>query len=576
MTERWRQGCLPFDLDHPYLKKQLIAYIGNKRSLQPLLYQVFSKIGNCGRGSGRSATQPAVFLDPFAGSGSVARLARYLGFRVLANDWEYYAFVLNYAHLCIGSSEAKGLFRSRGGPQALLAELNALPPPLEADRYISRYYAPVSTEAADYHTERLFYTRENALIIDGIRSRLEKMYPGTEDTQEKLLLLAALLYQCATHTNTSGVFKACHKGFGGHSRDALGRILSPIRLQMPILIDTPGKAEVGCQDALQFVRSRPAELCYLDPPYNQHQYGSNYHLLNTIALWDKPAVNNELRGDGRLKHKAGIRKDWVKTRSAYCYRRSAGRQFRELLDAIDARHIVLSYNTEGIIPFEELVELLASQGRIELFGNEYVKYRGGRQSIARQVHNLEFVLLLDRNRSTSGPDRQRLERAVLANRLAVLMKRSFCPEKIRRRFALGSWKHPWLAIELEGKSYQLPMPHLYRFSPEAAEMIGSGADLRTLLKDLSSCECADRQEEIHVVLRILKSSSQRAEGSDRDALQRRILWLLRKFAHRKYRERFEKTVAELRTFAEEDPEGFALLLRGLSEVTVLARARFVG
>ena len=156
------------------------------------------------------------------------------------------------------------------------------------------------------------------------------------------------------------------------------------------------------------------------------------------------------------------------------------------------------------------------------------------------------------------------------------MKRSFCPEKIRRRFALGSWKHPWLAIELEGKSYQLPMPHLYRFSPEAAEMIGSGADLRTLLKDLTSCECADRQEEIHVVLRILKSSSQRAERSDRDALQRRILWLLRKFAHRKYRERFEKTVAELHTFAEEDPEGFALLLRGLSEVTVLARARFEG
>lgn len=578
MTKGMRQGT--FDLNHPYLKKQLIAYIGNKRSLQPLLYQVFSKISNCGRGGGRSASQPAVFLDPFAGSGSVARLARYLGFRVLANDWEYYAFVLNYAHLCIGSPEAQGLFRSRGGPQALLAELNALPPPPETDRYISRYYAPASTEGADYHTERLFYTRENALTIDGIRSRIEEMYPGTEVTKEKLLLLAALLYQCATHTNTSGVFKACHKGFGGHGRDALGRILSPIRLQMPIVIDAPGEAEVGCQDALQFVRSRPAELCYLDPPYNQHQYGSNYHLLNTIALWDKPAIDNELRGDGRLKHKAGIRKDWVKTRSAYCYRRSAGRAFRELLDAIDARHIVLSYNTEGIIPFEELVELLASQGRVELFGNEYVKYRGGKQSIARQVHNLEFVLLLDRNRSTLRPDRERLERAVLVNRLAVLMKRSFCPEKIRRRFAFG--KHPWLAIELEGKSYQLPMPHLYRFSPEAADMIDaalgmdSSADLRPLLKDLSSCECADRQEEIHVLLRILKYSSHGAEGTDRDALQRRILWLLRKFAHRKYRERFEQTVAELRTFAEGDPEGFALLLRGLSEVTVLAHARFEG
>jgi len=584
MTEGIRQGCLPFDLDHPYLKKQLIAYIGNKRSLQPLLYQVFSKIagGGGGRGGGssggRTSGRAPAFLDPFAGSGSVARLARWMGFRVLANDWEYYAFVLNYAHLCIGGSEAQGLFRSQGGPQALLAALNELPTPPETDRYISRYYAPASTEAADYRTERLFYTRENALIIDGIRSRIEEMYPGPEDCREKLLLLAALLYQCATHTNTSGVFKACHKGFGGHSRDALGRILSPIRLQMPIVIDAPVKAEVGCQDAIQFVRCRPAELCYLDPPYNQHQYGSNYHLLNTIALWDKPAVNNELRCDGRLKHKAGIRKDWVKTRSAYCYRRSAGREFRELLDAIDARYIVLSYNTEGIIPFEELVELLASQGHIELFGNEYVKYRGGKQSIARQVHNLELVLLLDRNRSTLGPDRERLERSVVANKLAVLMKRSFRPEKIRQRFTLGYWTHPWLPIELDGRSYQLPMPHLYRFSPEAAEMIGSdvAADLRPLLEQLSACECVDRQEEIQVLLDILRASSRQGEDCDRDALQRRILWLLRKFAHRKYRESFKKTVADLRRFAESDPEGFALLLRGLEEVTVLARARFEG
>ncbi len=580
MTEGTRQGT--FDLDHPYLKKQLIAYIGNKRSLQPLLYQVFSRISNCGHGAGRSAGPAPVFLDPFAGSGSVARLARYLCFRVLANDWEYYAYVLNYAHLCIGSSEARGLFKSRGGPERMLAELNTLPPLAEADRYISRYYAPASTDGADYRTERLFYTRENALIIDAIRSRIEELYSRTEGSKEKLLLLASLLYQSATHTNTSGVFKACHKGFGGHGRDALGRILSPIRLQMPVLIDAPEEAEVGCQDALRFVRSRPADLCYLDPPYNQHQYGSNYHLLNTIALWDKPVVDNELRSDGRLKRKAGIRKDWVRTRSAYCYRRSAGRAFRELLEAIDARHIVLSYNTEGIIPFGELVELLASQGRVELFGNEYVKYRGGKQSIARQVHNLEFVLLLDRKRSTSVMDRDRLGRAVLANRLAVLMKRSFCPEKIRRRFALDSGKLDSLPIRLDGRIIHLPMPHLYRFPPEAAEMIdaalgtGGSADLRTLLKDLSVCECADRQEEIHVLLKIIEASPRRGEGSDRDALQKRILWLLRKFAHRKYRDRFERAVAELRDFAEDDPEGYAPLLRGLGEVTVLARARFDG
>jgi adenine-specific DNA-methyltransferase len=617
MSQMARQVVLPFDLDHPYLRKQLIAYIGNKRSLQPLLYQVFSRLlggGGCCGGTAhgaienrgvaetRGAEHAPVFLDPFAGSGSVSRLARYLGCRVLANDWEYYAYVLNYAHLCVGESEARGLFRAHGGPEAILDELNALPEPPQGERYISRYYAPRCTEAADYRRERLFYTRENALIIDAVRSRLEKLYPGAvaerrpvvgpdsggeSSTKEKMLLLSSLLYQCATHTNTSGVFKACHKGFGGHGRDALGRIMSPIRLQMPVLIDGAGDAEVGCQDAVDFVASRPADLCYLDPPYNQHQYGSNYHLLNTIALWDKPEVDNELREDGRLKYKAGIRRDWIRTRSEYCYRSSAALALRRLLEAIDARRVVLSYNTEGIIPFDELVELMSSQGRVELFGNEYVTYRGGKQSITRRVHNLEFVLILDRSAPASAADRRRLQRAVAASRLAVLMKRSFHPDKVRQLFSIAPDCRDSFPVHLDGKIVHLLMPHLYRFAPEAGaivEAIAAGdaaGDLRLpilqqLLEKLGACEVTDRREEIQVLLEILQTPSACQRTRDGEALQKRILWLLRKFAHRKYREAFEQTLGELRVLSRRDPERFAALNRGLEEVEELARARFTG
>jgi adenine-specific DNA-methyltransferase len=224
---------------HPYLQDQLIAYIGNKRALQPFLAEVFSRLARPG----------AVFLDPFAGSGAVSRLARWLGYRVLANDWEPYAYVLNYAALCVGRSEAEGLFRGRG--EALLAELNSLGAPRE--EYVARHYAPRSTAEADYRTERLFYTRENALRIDAVRERLEKLYPGFAPAdpaarKQKYLLLASLLYGAATHVNTSGVFKACHKGFGGHGRDALGRILAPIRLRLPELLDGP-EAEAGCEEA---------------------------------------------------------------------------------------------------------------------------------------------------------------------------------------------------------------------------------------------------------------------------------------------------------------------------------------
>ena len=405
--------------EHPYLQDQLIAYIGNKRALQPFLAGVFSRLVRPG----------AVFLDPFAGSGAVSRLARWLGCRVLANDWEPYAYVLNFASLCVGPSEVEGLFR--GAARALLAELNSLGAPRR--EYVARHYAPRSTAAADYRTERLFYTRENALAIDAMRERLEELYPGfqpadPEDRKRKYLLLASLLYGASTHVNTSGVFKACHKGFGGHGRDALGRILAPIRLRLPELLDGP-PAEAGCQEAADFARGRPADLCYLDPPYNQHQYGSNYHLLNTIALWDRPAVSEERRADGSLRRKAGIREDWVRTRSAYCYRASAAAALAGLLEAVDARYLVLSYSTEGLIPFEELEALLEAQGELELYGSGYVKYRGGRQSISRQVHNVELALVLDRGRSGSAAQRERRRRFHLESRLGLLLRGAFQPRQ---------------------------------------------------------------------------------------------------------------------------------------------------
>jgi len=565
------------DLDHPYLRSQLIAYIGNKRALQAFLAGIFLRLSPDPEGRGD------VFLDPFAGSGAVARLARHLGFRVRANDWEHYAYVLNFAHLCIGREESRELFREAGGLGRLLEELNSLPEPPPEEQYIARHYAPALTAGADYRVERLFYTRENALRIDAVRGRIEAMYPGFElgehPSKEKLLLLASLLYQCATHTNTSGVFKACHKGFGGHGREALGRIMAPVVLQAPVLIDAP-EAEAGCTDAAQFVRGRPAQVCYLDPPYNQHQYGSNYHLLNTIARWDRLPVSGELGPDGRLLHKAGIRPDWVGTRSPYCYRHSAPAAFRELLGAIDARWLVVSYNSGGTIPFEELEEMLAGQGRLSLQANDYVAYRGGRQSIARQVHTQELVLVVERGGNAGREHLRELRRVVALNRLRLLMKRSFDPRRIE-----ASFPHEAGGIEvtLGGRSRLLPMRHRYRFLPEAAGCLEEAAggngratreELTALAESLEACLFADLREEAELLISMLADAGlPSAEGI---ALQRRVLWLLRKYAHRKYRESFEATVGRLHALLSEQGQEWEVLARGLPEIEALARARFRG
>ncbi len=364
-----------------YLKRQLIPYIGNKRRLLPFLGAVFEELE--GERPVRS------FLDPFAGSGAVARLARVRGWRVTAGDWEPFSAEINRCHLCLDSRRLPGLFAGRGGLEAVLAEMNGLPPPPEERRYVARHYAPRETSTADYRRERLFYTAENALRIDAIRNRIEELYPaGARDeaaAAERSVLLAGLLYGAATHTNTSGVFKACHKGFGGHGREALGRILAPILLEPPVLIDGREPARVVCAEATETARAHSADLCYLDPPYNKHQYGSNYHLLNTIALWDRPPVSDELGPDGRLRFKAAIRADWTATRSDYCVRARAPEALRELLDAVDADRIVMSYSSDGIISLEQLRSILEEHGRLSVRSSGYVKYPGGRQSAAREI-----------------------------------------------------------------------------------------------------------------------------------------------------------------------------------------------
>ena len=85
------------ELNDDYLSRQLIAYIGNKRSLLQFLGGVFTRLTD--------SSEKTVFLDPFCGSGSVARLGKYLGFQVMANDWELYARIVTECHVSIDKKE---------------------------------------------------------------------------------------------------------------------------------------------------------------------------------------------------------------------------------------------------------------------------------------------------------------------------------------------------------------------------------------------------------------------------------------------------------------------------------------
>lgn len=618
------------DFKHPYLTQQIIAYIGNKRRLLPLIYRAIQRI------YGDTLPPSLIFADPFAGSGVVSRLAKLLGFQVVSNDWEPYATTIGRAYLETNASDIEELFGSFGQFEQILLHLNTLPdPPLE-EQYIARYYAPSTDdiEKADYRKERLFYTRQNALRIDRIRNEIDRLYPpASRDRLSRCrdLLIALLLYEAATHTNTSGVFKAYHRGFGGHGKDALGRILRPIRLEPPPLIDSPAPCRMYGEDATSLIRSLgfSFDLVYLDPPYNQHQYGSNYHLLNTIVLWDKAPVPLELGSDGRLKNKAGIRKDWKRTKSPYCYRETAIEAFSELLSALDAEHILISYSTDGIIPFEALRELCTEGGEVSILTNEYITYRGGKQSNHRRDRNVEFILWVQRRRSArserergepgsllarvtrldnrkgsftqegaseGGDSNQKpgetrtfhalpcqegasgsvpldeLDRVLALHRLQLLLQRVYRRDSLCKSFII--------VPEGAGRfRVQIPLRHttisvLFRYLVEPAGPVDlqflSMEDLALLEQSLQSAVCSTRKEELDALLEVLPHT----EGRDRGLYQRKILTVLRKLAHRKYRALFWEAWSRVAEVLPSSTNGESRWKEELERIRSVAELRF--
>ena len=383
------------DIKNKYLKENLIAYIGNKRRLLPFIENVFLEILDKDKNI-KSA------LDLFAGSGSVSRLLKTLDLEVYSNDWEYYSYILNYAHIHVNIEETKNMFIHTGGLQNTIETINNISRIKNKDRYISKYYSPKNDYNPDLKNERLFYTQYNGTKIDIIRHNIEELYKNNAINQkEYFYLIASLIYEAATHTNTSGVFKAFHSGFGGRNKDALSRILTPISLkELPLYNGKNGY--VSMLDANEFAiknKDKKFDLVYLDPPYNQHQYGSNYHLLNTIALWDKPKINKNIYINGKKTDKGGIRKDWIKTKSDYCYKKTAKNSLINLLDNINANHIVMSYSTDGIIEFDDLISILENKGDLKIATSEYVKYRGAKRSIVNKTKNIEYLFIIDARKS---------------------------------------------------------------------------------------------------------------------------------------------------------------------------------
>lgn len=355
-----------------------VRYIGNKTRLLPFILETVTSLG-VGTGAAH---------DACAGTAVVGRELKAAGWRVASSDIMSYSYVFqrayvvaqrvpSFAELRAGDSDVRRAMRSeqfraavsRRGPGALSAVCEYLSHWLEPERgFIAAHYGPGGG--------RMYFTDDNAMRIDAIRARLHEWHAeGLIGDDGFYILLAALLEAADRVANTAGIYAAYIKSWQPNATRAVElEARPPIRGARGSTAHLADAQKVAAQIG-------PVELLYIDPPYNSRQYAGYYHIPEVIARgWfnEVPVVRGKT---GLIRDAGGA------TRSAWCSSKGAEHALRDLIAATRARHVLVSYNSEGVLNEAVLRRVLddaAVDGRSRRFVREYRRYRADRDHAKRR------------------------------------------------------------------------------------------------------------------------------------------------------------------------------------------------
>lgn len=317
-----------------YLTEQIITYIGNKRSLLDFIDESVNIVK-------KELNQDKISTaDLFSGSGIVARYFKQHSNKLYVNDLEDYAYTINKCYLTNKSEISKDEL-----DKWFVYLKNNLSDEKLKEGFITKLYSPKDDENIQ-EGERVFYKSRNAKYIDTARILLDEL-----PEKYKIMFLGPLLYEASNKTNTAGVFKGFYKNsvtnigqFGGNGRHALKRILSNIEIKKPVLSNFECDVEIYQEDTVKLSKKLPEiDLVYLDPPYNQHPYGSNYFMLNLINKYEEPK---------KISKVSGIPFNWNK--SDFNKKSTALKMMNIICKNLNAKYILISFNSEGFITLNDM------------------------------------------------------------------------------------------------------------------------------------------------------------------------------------------------------------------------------
>lgn len=372
-----------FPSENPrFLTEQIITYIGNKRALLQFIGTAVDVIKE------ELQKEKLDAVDIFSGSGIVSRFLKQFSNILHVNDLEDYCETINRCYL--SNTEDVSFDELRSYYRNVVSRLNN--EPLKKG-FIAEMYSP-EDDTNIQKGERVFYTTRNAMYIDTARQLIE-------DVPEpyKTFLLAPLIYESSVHTNTSGVFKGFYKNsktgvgqFGGNGKNALQRIMADIHLSLPVFSNYSCSVEIHKKDANLLASELPlVDLVYMDPPYNQHPYGSNYFMLNLVNNYVKPTDVSRV---------SGIPVGWNTSR--YNKKQTAFESMKDLCTTLKAKYLLISFSNDGFISKEEMLGILEGIGEVRVFDKDYNTFRGSRNLNGRDIHVKEYLYLVKKKECKNG------------------------------------------------------------------------------------------------------------------------------------------------------------------------------
>lgn len=312
--------------------------------------------------------------DIFSGTGTVGKYFKKKGYNIISNDIQYYSYI-TAKHFIENNEEIKFKNLEEMGiePFEYLNNIDGV------DGFIYNNYSLGGTTGKEF--ERQYFSDENAKKIDAIRTKIEEWKnENLIEENEYNFLIGSLIESADKVANTASVYEAFLKKLKSSAQKPLE--LKPIDI---VINKECTDLKVYNRDCNELIKDIKGDILYMDPPYNTRKYDTNYHMLETIALYDNPEI----------KGKTGVRTETTK-KSKYCIKREASETFEDLIKNANFKYILLSYNDEGIIPIEEIKRIMSKYGKYKCYGKKHKRFKADSKRDYIKDFTIEYIHCLEK------------------------------------------------------------------------------------------------------------------------------------------------------------------------------------